>query len=92
MTEQPTRKLTVLLHADVIGSTALVQLNETVAHQRIQDAFQCFSRTITRHNGTTQEIRGDALVAEFSRASDAVTAALDFQSTKKAAEGSVTLY
>jgi len=64
----------------VIGSTALVQLNETVAHDRLQDAFQRFSRTITRHNGTTQEIRGDALVAEFSRASDAVTAALEFQS------------
>ena len=84
MTEEPTRKLAVLLHADVIGSTALVQLNETVAHQRIQDAFQRFSQTITQHNGTTQEIRGDALVAEFSRASDAVTAALDFQSTNTA--------
>jgi adenylate cyclase len=84
VTEEPTRKLAVLLHADVIGSTALVQLNETVAHQRIQDAFQRFSQTITQHNGTTQEIRGDALVAEFSRASDAVTAALDFQSTNTA--------
>jgi adenylate cyclase len=84
VTEEPTRKLAVLLHADVIGSTALVQLNETVAHQRIQDTFQRFSQTITQHNGTTQEIRGDALVAEFSRASDAVTAALDFQSTNSA--------
>jgi adenylate cyclase len=84
VTEEPTRKLAVLLHADVISSTALVQLNETVAHQRIQDAFQRFSQTITQHNGTTQEIRGDALVAEFSRASDAVTAALDFQSTNTA--------
>jgi adenylate cyclase len=80
VTEEPTRKLAVLLHADVIGSTALVQLNETVAHQRIQDVFQRFSQTITQHNGTTQEIRGDALVAEFSKVSDAVTAALEFQS------------
>jgi TolB-like protein/class 3 adenylate cyclase len=80
VSEETSRKLAVLLHADVIGSTALVQLNETVAHDRIQDAFQRFSQTITRHNGTTQEIRGDALVAEFSRASDAVTAALEFQS------------
>ena len=80
MSGETSRKLAVLLHADVIGSTALVQLNETIAHERIQDAFQRFSQTITRHNGTTQEIRGDALVAEFSRASDAVTAALEFQS------------
>lgn len=81
MTGEPTRKLAVLLHADVIGSTSLVQLNETVAHKRIQEAFQRFSQIITQHNGTTQEIRGDALVAEFPRASDAVTAALEFQST-----------
>ncbi|MFT5115048.1 MAG: adenylate cyclase [Parasphingorhabdus sp.] len=80
MSQEPVRKLAVLLHADVIGSTALVQLNETVAHARMQDVFQRFSQTIARHNGTTQEIRGDALVAEFSRASDAVTAALEFQS------------
>ena len=80
MSEEPFRKLAVLLHADVIGSTALVQLDETVAHARIRDVFQRFSETITQHNGTTQEIRGDALVAEFSRASDAVTAALEFQS------------
>ena len=39
MAEEPTRKLAVLLHADVVGSTALVQLNETLAHQRIQDTF-----------------------------------------------------
>jgi TolB-like protein/class 3 adenylate cyclase len=79
VTEEPTRKLAVLLHADVIDSTALVRLNETVAHQRIQDVFQRLSHSVTQHNGTTQEIRGDALVAEFSRASDAVGAALAFQ-------------
>ncbi len=79
MTEEPSRKLAVLLHADVIGSTRLVQLNETVAHERIHDVFQRCSQSITLHHGTTHEIRGDALVAEFSRASDAVTAALEFQ-------------
>ena len=84
MTSEPTRKLAVLLHADVIGSTALVQLNETVAHERIRDAFKRFSKTITVHNGIAHEIRGDALVAEFSKASDAVTAALEFQTANSA--------
>ena len=79
MTEQPTRKLVVLLHADVVGSTALVQLDETLAHQRIQDTFRRLSETIARYNGIAHEIRGDALVAEFSRASDAVSASLAFQ-------------
>ncbi len=38
-----TRKLAIIVHADVVGSTALVQRNETLAHQRINDAFQQFS-------------------------------------------------
>jgi adenylate cyclase len=37
------RKLAVILHADVVGSTALVQENEVIAHERIQYAFQRFS-------------------------------------------------
>ena len=84
MTEEPTRKLAVLLHADVIGSTSLVQQNETVAHQRIQDAFRRFSVTIANHGGIAHEIRGDAIVVEFSRASDAITAALEFQASNSA--------
>ena len=79
MANRPSRKLAVILHADVVGSTELVQRDEAVAHERIRDAFRRFSETITAYGGVTQEIRGDALVAEFARASDAVTAALSFQ-------------
>ncbi|MDH3638165.1 MAG: tetratricopeptide repeat protein [Gammaproteobacteria bacterium] len=79
MAEKLARKLAVLLHADVAGSTALVRLDETLAHQRIQDAFQRFSEVISTHDGVAHEMRGDALVAEFSRASDAVSAGLSFQ-------------
>ncbi len=77
--EHLTRKLAVILHADVVGSTRLVQQNETLAHARIQDAFRRFSLTIEAYSGLTHELRGDALVAEFARASDAVAAALAFQ-------------
>ena len=84
MADTPPRKLVVLLHADVVGSTALVRLNETVAHERIQDAFRRLSETITEHDGVAHEIRGDALVAEFSRASDAVAAAVGFQAANTA--------
>ncbi len=73
------RKLAVILHADVVDSTSLVQKSESIAHARIQDAFRRFSSTIESYNGMTHELRGDALVAEFSRASDAVAAALRFQ-------------
>ncbi len=68
-----------MLHADVVGSTALVQRDESLAHERIQDAFHRFSGTIESYDGHPLELRGDALVAEFNRASDAVEASLAFQ-------------
>ena len=79
MVHTPTRKLAVILHADVVGSTALVHRNETLAHQRIQDTFRRFSTAIDLYGGVAHELRGDALVAEFDRASDAVAASLAFQ-------------
>lgn len=75
------RTLVVMLHADVAGSTALVQRDETLAHGRITDAFRRCSSTIKDYGGVVHEIRGDALVAEFARVSDAVCAALVFQKT-----------
>lgn len=72
-------KLAVILHADVAGSTALVQRNERLAHERIQGAFRILSESVKSYGGSAREIRGDALVAEFARASDAVCAALYFQ-------------
>lgn len=73
------RKLAVILHADVAGSTVLVQQHESIAHTRMQEAFQSFAAVIEAYGGVAHEIRGDALLAEFARASDAVGAALAFQ-------------
>jgi TolB-like protein/class 3 adenylate cyclase/Flp pilus assembly protein TadD len=72
-------KLAVILHADIAESTALVQLDERLAHERIQITFRRFSETIEKYQGRVRELRGDALLAEFDRASDAVAAALAFQ-------------
>jgi TolB-like protein/class 3 adenylate cyclase len=72
-------KLAVILHADVAGSTALVKQDEQIAHERIQETFRRFGATITKYHGHVSELRGDALLAEFERASDAVSAALAFQ-------------
>ena len=38
-----------------------------------------FSETIESYGGKAHEIRGDALLAEYNRASDAISAALTFQ-------------
>ena len=72
-------KLAVILHADIAGSTELVQQDNQLAHERIQDAFNRFSTIIEKYKGHVVELRGDALLAEFERASDAVSAALSFQ-------------
>ena len=79
MQQPPTRQLAIILHADIIGSTTLVQIDESIAHQRMQSAFRDFSKIISQYAGITHELRGDALVAQFERASDAVSASLFFQ-------------
>lgn len=73
-------KLAVILHADVVDSTALVQQDEHLTHEGIQATFRRFKDAISQHDGRVCELRGDALLAEFERASDAVAAALAFQS------------
>ena len=73
-------KLAVILHADVAGSTQMVQQDEHLAHERIQDTFHRFSAKIAEYSGQVLELRGDALLAEFERPSDAVSSALAFQS------------
>ncbi|MBT8436632.1 MAG: tetratricopeptide repeat protein [Gammaproteobacteria bacterium] len=74
-----TDTLAVILHADVAGSTGLVQQNEQIAHQRIQETFRRFGNIIKQYHGQVRELRGDALLAEFERPSGAVSAALAFQ-------------
>ena len=71
--------LAVILHADVVGSTTLVQKDESIAHEHIRSAIKQLSDAVSAYDGTAHEVRGDALVAEFDRASDAVCAALVFQ-------------
>ena len=77
-------KLLVILHADVIDSTQMVQQDEHLAHQRIQDTFHNFSDTIKEYSGHVLELRGDALLAEFERPSDAVAATIAFQASHSA--------
>ncbi len=79
--DRQTGRLAVILHADVADSTQLVQQDEYLAHERIQDAFNRFGDTISQYSGRVLELRGDALLAEFEKPSDAVAATLAFQSS-----------
>lgn len=77
-------ELAIIMHADVAGSTELVHCDESLAHDRITRSFTNFSDVITRYHGKVHEIRGDALLAQFPRASDAVSAAIAFQFEQEA--------
>jgi len=78
--ESANRKLAVLLHADVVGSTNLVKINAEISHVRIQECFKRSAKIISACKGKTVELRGDAIIAEFQRASDALLASLHLQS------------
>ena len=86
-------KLAVILHADVAGSTEVVQQDKQLAHERIQDTFHRFSDSIEKYQGRVVELRGDALLAEFERASDAVSAAITLVPTvrRSEAEGNILI-
>lgn len=75
--------LAVIFHCDIVGSTTLVSNDERLAHERIQSLFARLSEVIASHGGTTSELRGDALLAKFERASDSVQAALNFQAANE---------
>lgn len=72
------RKLAVILHAEVVDSATFVQDHENRAHEHIQAAFNRFLETIKSYGRTTRELCEDTLVAVFNRVSDAVFAALAF--------------
>jgi class 3 adenylate cyclase len=48
-------KLAVILHADIAGSTAMVQRDAAVAHDRIMNSFRRFSKVITSYQGIVRE-------------------------------------
>jgi class 3 adenylate cyclase/mono/diheme cytochrome c family protein len=72
-------KLAVIFHADVCDSTGLLHQHEILAHARIKDSFRRLGAVVSSYHGQVCELRGDAIVARFGRASDAVVAAMAFQ-------------
>ena len=48
--------LAVILHADIAGSTAFVQEDKELAHERIQDTFNRLGKIIEKYNGHLLEL------------------------------------
>ncbi len=56
MQETPLRKLAVILHADVVGSTSLVHADERIVHEQVQAAFRRFLEVVDTYGGIAHEI------------------------------------
>lgn len=90
MTDQGIRrKLSVVLHADVMGYSRLMEDNHEETLNTLIEYRKIFSSTIELHKGRVVSYPGDAILAEFDSAVEAVQGAVEIQ--KKIAERNIEL-
>ena len=73
------RKIAVIMAADVAGYSRLVSENEDEALARLISYREIFSEFVSRGDGRIFNTAGDAVLAEFPSAVDALRAAIDIQ-------------
>ncbi|GAB4214721.1 MAG: hypothetical protein OHK0022_53640 [Roseiflexaceae bacterium] len=73
------RNLT-LLFSDLLGSTMIYDtVGDALAYARVRDHFDAMRAAIERHNGALVKTIGDAVMAVFTSAEDAVEACFEIQ-------------
>ena len=78
------RKLTAILSADVVGYSRLMAANEAATVATLKAYRDIIARLVLRRGGRVVNAPGDALLAEFPSAVEAVQAAVEIQ---KSVEG-----
>jgi class 3 adenylate cyclase/DNA-binding transcriptional LysR family regulator len=73
------RRLAVILAADAVGYSHLMGFDEERAHRALRARHATIERIVARHGGRTFGIAGDAIMAEFASAVEAVRAAVETQ-------------
>jgi TolB-like protein/class 3 adenylate cyclase/Tfp pilus assembly protein PilF len=74
------RKLTVILAADVVGYSALMEADESGTFERLRvRRKELFEPEISKHHGRIFKLMGDGLLAEFGSVVDAVECAVTIQ-------------
>src|SRR6476620_6494392 len=75
----PSRQLTAIMFADIVGYTAMMQEDETLALRSRQKLQQKLEEVVTVHNGRLLEFKGDGALCCFVSTIEAVRAALALQ-------------
>jgi len=73
------RKLTAILSADVVGYSRLMGANEAATVETLKAYRDIIARLVARHGGRVVNSPGDALLAEFPSAVEAVQTAIEIQ-------------
>lgn len=76
------RKLTSILAMDVVGSSHLMELDEAGTVRRLKALREdLFEPKLRQYSGRTVKLMGDGALIEFSSAVDALTCAIDLQTS-----------
>ena len=73
------RKLAAILSADVVGYSRLMAANEATTVETLKSYRDIIGRLVVRRGGRVVNAPGDALLAEFPSAVEAVQAAVEIQ-------------
>ncbi len=79
MKDRLPRKLAAILYADVVGYARLTGTDEEGTHRRLSEYLDRLSAAVARHHGRVVHYAGDAVLADFSTATEALTCAADVQ-------------
>ena len=77
--QSPQRKLAAILYADVAGYSRLTGEDEHRTHRLLSAYLDAFAAAIQAHNGTVKHYAGDAVLADFTTVTDALTCAVAIQ-------------
>jgi class 3 adenylate cyclase/TolB-like protein len=75
--ERLPRKLAAILYADVAGYSRATGADEDATHQTLSEYLDAVSAVVERHRGSIKHYAGDAVLATFAAAVDALRAATE---------------
>ncbi|MFQ5545397.1 MAG: adenylate/guanylate cyclase domain-containing protein [Acidiferrobacterales bacterium] len=73
------RRLAAILYADVAGYSKLTGQDEDATHRTLSECLDLISSTVNEHGGKVMHYAGDAILACFNAASDALGCAVEAQ-------------